>query len=55
MTLIAVDYVTSYFKYKTPTLIQGAPTNKTLKGLKQELRENASSVESDSGGGYHSI
>ena len=53
MTLGAVDYATSYFKYKTPTPIQGAPTNKTLKRLKQELRENASSVESDLGRGDH--
>ena len=48
-----VDYAASYFKYKTPTLIIGAPTNKTLKRLKQELRANASSVESDLGGGDH--
>ena len=49
----AVDYALSYFKYKTPTPIQGTPTNKTLKRLKQELRANASSVESDLGGGDH--
>ena len=42
-----------FFKYKTPTPIQGTPTNKTLKRLKQELRANASSVETDLGGGYH--
>ena len=53
MTLGAVDYSASYFKYKTPTPIQGAPTNKTLKQLKQELWENSSSVESDLGGGDH--
>ena len=53
MTVGAVDYAASYFKYKTPTPIQGAPTNKTLKRLKQELRANASSVESDLGGGDH--
>ena len=53
MGLGAVDYAASYFKYKTPTPIQGAPTNKTMKRLKQELRENASSVESDLGGGDH--
>ena len=51
MTLGAVDYAASYFKYKTPTPIQGAPTNKMLKRLKQELRANPSSVESDLGGG----
>ena len=49
----AVDYAASYFKYKTPTPIIGAPSNKTLKRLKQELRANASSVESDLGGGDH--
>lgn len=53
MTTGTVDYASSYFKYKTPTPIQGAPTNKTLKRLKQELRANASSVESDLGGGDH--
>ena len=53
MTLGAVDYAASYFKYETPTPIQGAPTNKTLKRLKQELWANASNVESDLGGGEH--
>ena len=53
MTIGAVDYAASYFKYKTPTPIQGTPTNKTLKRLKQELRANASSVETDLGGGDH--
>ena len=53
MTVGAVDYAASYFKYKTPTPIQGTPTNKTLKHLKQELQANASSVESDLGGGNH--
>ena len=49
----AIDYAAAYFKYKTPTYIQGMPTNKTLKRLKTELRANASSVESDLGGGDH--
>ena len=53
ITLGAVDYAASYFKYKTPTPIQGDPTNKTLKRLKQELWANASSVESDLDGGDH--
>ena len=53
MTLSAFNYATSYFKYKTPTPIQGAPTNKTLKLIKQELRANASSAESDLDGGDH--
>ena len=53
MTLGAVDYTASYFKYKTPTAIHGTPDNKSLKRLKAELRANASSVESDLGGGNH--
>ena len=53
MALGAVDYAASYFQYKTPTPIQGAPTNKTRKRLKQELRANISSVDSDLGGGDH--
>ena len=53
MTAGAVNYAASYFKYKSPTPIIGAPTNKTLKRLKQELPANASSVESDLGGGDH--
>ena len=48
-----VDYAASYFKYKTPTPIRGEPTNKSLKRLLSELRANASSVETDLGGGDH--
>ena len=32
-----INYADAYFKYKTPTPIQGTPTNKTLKHLKAEL------------------
>ena len=48
-----VDYATLYFKYPVPTPINGEPTNKTIKRLKQELRANSSSVETDLGGGDH--
>lgn len=48
-----IDYVAAFFKFKTPTYIQGIPTHKSLKRLKTELRANASSVESDLGGGDH--
>ena len=54
MTTGTIDYATSYFKYKTPTPIRGEPTNKALKRLKTELQANASSVESDLGGGDYS-
>ena len=53
MTLGAINYVALYFKYKTPTPIQGTPTQKALNRLKAELRANASSVETDLGGGNH--
>ena len=53
MTLGSIDYASAYFKYKTPQFIQGVPTNQTLKRLKTELRANASSVESNLGGGDH--
>ena len=53
MTPGAIDYASLYFKYKTPTLTQGEPTNKALKRLQTELRTNMSSVETDLGGGVH--
>ena len=48
-----IDYASSYFKYKTPMPIRGEPTHKSLKKLMTELRANASSVETDLGGGNH--
>ena len=48
-----VDYATLYFKYPVPTPIIGEPTNKSIKQLKQELRANSSSVDTDLGGGDH--
>ena len=48
-----IDYAALYFKYKTPTLIYEEPTNKLLKRLQTELQANASSVETDLGGGNH--
>ena len=53
MSLGTVDYQSSYFKYKTPTPIRGLPTHSALKRLKTELQANASSVETDLGGGNH--
>ena len=53
MTLGTVDYASSYFKYKTPTPIRGEPTHKSLNRLKKEVQVNASSVETDLGGGDH--
>ena len=45
-----VDYANTYFKYKNPTPINDEPTHKALKRLKNELRANASSVDTDLGG-----
>ena len=50
---VNVDYAATYFKYPTPTPINGEPTNKTVKRLKTELRANGSSVDTDLGGGDH--
>ena len=48
-----IDYVTTYFPHKTPTLVRGEPTYNDIKRIKTELRADASSVESDLGGGDH--
>ena len=53
MALGSIDCVASYFKYKRAIPIRGEPTNKSLKRLKLELQANASSVETDLGGGDH--
>lgn len=53
MTTTRIDYAATYFPYKTPTPINGEPTYKSLKRLKNELRANASSVDTDLGGGDH--
>lgn len=53
MAIGTIDYASSCFKYKTPTPMRGEPTHKSLKRLKLELQANASSVETDLGGGNH--
>ena len=53
MTTSRIDYASTYFPYPKPTPIQGEPTYKALKRLKNELRANSSSVDSDLGGGDH--
>ena len=54
MTIGTIDYASSYFKYKTPTPTRGVLTYKAIKRLKMELQANASSIETDLGGGNHS-
>ena len=53
MTTTRIDYASTYFPYPIPTPIQGEPTYKSIKRLKNELRANASSVDTDLGGGDH--
>ena len=45
--------IQSRFQYPTPTIIRGEPTHQDLKRLNTELRANASSIDSDLGGGDH--
>ena len=54
MVISIIDYAASYFKYKASTPIRGEPMHKSLKSLKLELQANASTVETDLGGGNHS-
>ena len=51
MTSTNIDYVETYFEFKTLTRIHGEPTFPTLKKMKEELCANASNVSSDLGGG----
>ena len=53
MTSTRIDYATTYFPHSSTTPIRGEPSYKSLKKLKNELRANASSVDSDLGGGDH--
>ena len=53
MTSNKIDYAATYFPYSSPTPIQGGPTYKALKRLKNKVRVNARSVDSDLGGEDH--
>jgi len=53
MTIGIIDYASSYFKYKMPMPIRRELIHKSLKRLKLELQSNASSVETDLGGGNY--
>ena len=48
-----VNYVDTYFEYKTLSKIHGEPTYESIKKIKDELKSNASAVNSDLGGGQH--
>ena len=53
MTERHIDYAGTYFPFPEPTRIQGEPTYTDLTKLEKELKANASSVDSDLGGGNH--
>ena len=53
MTHRHVDYANTCFHYPILMKIEGEPTYATLITLKEELTANASSVDSNLGGGDH--
>ena len=53
MAVGIINYAASYFKCKTPTPMRGEPMNKALERSQTELQANASSIETDLGGGNH--
>ena len=50
MTTVNIDYINTSFEYPILTKIQGQPTYVTLKIIKDEMKENATSVSKDLGG-----
>ena len=48
-----VNYVDTYFEYKTLTKIHGEPTFESIKKIKDELKVNTMAVNSEVGGGRH--
>ena len=46
-----INYVTTYFEYPTLTKIHGEASYESLKEIKNQQKENSSSVTSDLGGG----
>ena len=51
MTSTGIDYITTYFQYKTLTKIHGAPTYEALQEMQDQLKANAASVNTNLGGG----
>ena len=50
MTADGQNYIDNNFEFSTLTKIQGIPTYATLKQIKNEIKANASSVQSEQGG-----
>ena len=53
MSSINIDYVDTYFEFPSLTRIQGEPTYKFLKKVKDELPANITSIITVLGGGVH--
>jgi hypothetical protein len=53
MSSTNIDYVSTYFEFRTLTKIHGEPTYESLKSMTNQLKANACSVTSDLGGGSH--
>ena len=49
----AIDYINTHFVHKELTKIHDKPTYESLKKLKDELKANCASVQSNLGGGMH--
>ena len=48
-----VNYVDTYFEFKTLSKIHGDPSYESIKRIKDELKANAAAVSSELGGGTH--
>ena len=50
-----INYIDNYFQYPDLTKIHGEPTYEGLQQIKDQLKCNAVSVTSSSGGGAHGL
>ena len=53
MSSTNIDYVDTYFEFRTLTRIHGEPNYQALKTMKDQLKSNATAVTSKLGGGAH--
>ena len=53
MTTTNIDYVSTYFEFRTLTKIHGEPTYESLKTMTNQLKANACNVTSNLNGGAH--
>jgi hypothetical protein len=53
MAATNIDYIKTYFEFPTLTKVHGEPTYESLQEIKDEIKANAASVESELGGGVN--